>query len=105
LVTEVVEPIVTRPGAVVRWDSGVAAGWRVPSHYDSLIGKVIVHAATRADALAASKEALGTMRVAGVKTTIPLHVRILDDPGFLRGDYDIAQLSRAGLIAPAKAEA
>jgi acetyl-CoA carboxylase biotin carboxylase subunit len=100
LVTEVAPPEVTRPGAVVRWDAGVAAGWRVPSAYDSMIGKVIVHAATRAEALAASKEALSSLRIAGIKTTIPLHLRLLDDAAFARGDYDVAHLSRAGLIAP-----
>ena len=105
LVTEVAAPAVTRKGASVRWDSGIAAGWRVPSHYDSLIGKVIVHAETRVDALAASKEALGTLRVAGIKTTIPLHLRLLDDAGFQRGDYDITHLSRAGLIITAPAGA
>jgi acetyl-CoA carboxylase, biotin carboxylase subunit len=99
LITDVVEPKVARAGAAVRWDTGIAAGWRVPSHYDSLIGKVIVHAATRADAIAAAKEALGSMRVAGVKTTIPLHLRILDDPGFVAGAYDVAHLVRSGLVA------
>ena len=86
-------------------DAGVAAGWRVPSHYDSLIGKVIVHAATRAEAIAASKEALGSLRVEGIKTTIPLHLRLLDDAAFARGDYDVAHLARRGLVAPAAAGA
>jgi acetyl-CoA carboxylase biotin carboxylase subunit len=98
LVTELIPPAVSLPGAAVRWDAGIAAGWRVPSHYDSLIGKVVVHAASRAGAIAAGKEALGSMRVGGVKTTIPLHLRILDDAAFVSGDYDIALLARAGLI-------
>jgi acetyl-CoA carboxylase biotin carboxylase subunit len=89
----------------VRWDSGVAAGWRVPPHYDSMIGKVIVHAASRAEALAAAKEALGSLRIDGVKTTIPLHRRLLDDAAFARGDYDVDLLARSGLVAPATAEA
>jgi acetyl-CoA carboxylase biotin carboxylase subunit len=105
LVTEVAPPKVTRPGAVVRWDAGVAAGWRVPSSYDSMIGKVIVHAATRAEALAASKEALAALRIGGIKTTIPLHLRLLDDAAFTRGDYDVGLLGRAGLIAPLSAGA
>jgi acetyl-CoA carboxylase biotin carboxylase subunit len=100
LVTEVAPPKVTRPGAVVRWDAGVAAGWRVPSSYDSMIGKVIVHAATRAEALAASKEALASLRIGGIKTTIPLHLRLLDDAAFARGDYDVGLLGRGGMIAP-----
>jgi acetyl-CoA carboxylase biotin carboxylase subunit len=105
LVTAVVPPSVSRPGASVRWDAGVEAGWRVPSHYDSLIGKAIVHAATRSDAIAAAKEALGSMRIEGIKTTIPLHRRLLDDALFERGDYDVSLLARRGLIVPAPAGA
>jgi acetyl-CoA carboxylase biotin carboxylase subunit len=104
VVESVVAPTVSRPGATVRWDAGIAAGWKVPSHYDSLIGKVIVHAATRAEALAASREALSSMRIAGVKTTLPLHLRLLDDAGFASGAYDVAHLGRAGLIAPTAAK-
>jgi len=105
LVDAVVAPTVTRPGATVRWDSGVAAGWRVPSYYDSLIGKVIVHAQTRPEAIAGAQEALGSMRVSGIKTTIPLHLRLLDDPSFTRGEYDVAFLGRSGLYASAPAGA
>ena len=105
LVTAVVPPSVSRPGASVRWDAGVAAGWRVPSHYDSLIGKVIVHAPTRTDAIAAAKEALGSLRVDGIKTTISLHRRLVDDAGFACGAYDVAHLVRSGLIAAAVAGA
>jgi acetyl-CoA carboxylase biotin carboxylase subunit len=105
LVTAVVAPSVSRRGATVRWDAGVAAGWRVPSHYDSLIGKVIVHAATRTEAIAAAKEALGSMRITGIKTTIPLHLRLLEDAAFARGDYDVAHLARSGLVVPAVAGA
>ena len=104
-VTAVVSPTVTRPGATVRWDAGVAAGWRVPTHYDSLIGKLIVHAATRDEAIAASKEALSSLRVQGIATTIPLHLRLLDDAAFARGDYDVEHLARRGLVVPAAAGA
>ncbi len=93
LVTNVAPPAVSRPGASVRWDAGVAAGWRVPPHYDSLIGKVIVHAATRDEAIAAAKEALGSFRVEGIKTTIPFHLRLLDDAAFASGDYNVAPAS------------
>jgi acetyl-CoA carboxylase biotin carboxylase subunit len=105
LVTAVVPPRVTLPGATVRWDAGVAAGWRVPSHYDSLIGKVIVHAATRGEALAAAKEALGAIAISGIKTTIPLHLRLLDDPDFARGRFDVGYLARSGLVPQAVAGA
>jgi acetyl-CoA carboxylase biotin carboxylase subunit len=105
LVTELTAPAVTCLGATVRWDAGVAAGWRVPSHYDSLIGKVIVHAPTRAEAIAASRQALQSLRVAGIATTIPLHLRLLDDDAFARGDYDVQHLARRGLVVPAAAGA
>lgn len=104
-VTAVVAPQVSRRGATVRWDAGVAPGWRIPSHYDSLIGKVIVHAATRADVLAAAKEALGSLTVSGIKTTIPLHLRLLDDAAFVRGEVDVAYLDRSGLVTHAGAGA
>jgi acetyl-CoA carboxylase, biotin carboxylase subunit len=105
LVTGLVPPTVSRGAATVRWDSGVAAGWRIPPHYDSLIGKVIVHAATRPEAIAAGQEALASLHVSGVSTTIPLHLRILGDAAFVRGDYDVALLQRAGLIADVPAGA
>jgi len=105
LVTAVVPPAVDRPGASVRWDAGVAPGWRVPSHYDSLIGKVIVHATSRVEAILAAKQALSSFRVEGIKTTLPLHLRLLDDAGFANGTYDVHHLNRPGLLAPAKARA
>ncbi|HEX4825500.1 MAG TPA: acetyl-CoA carboxylase biotin carboxylase subunit [Candidatus Polarisedimenticolaceae bacterium] len=81
----------------VRWDGGIAAGWRVPANYDSLVGKLIVHAGTRAAAIAAGKEALRGLRIEGIKTTIPFHLRLLDDPDFVRGAYDVLWLERAGV--------
>jgi acetyl-CoA carboxylase biotin carboxylase subunit len=105
LVTDVVAPSLPGGAATVRWDAGVAAGWRIPPHYDSLIGKVIVHAAARADAIVAAKAALGSMRIAGIRTTIPLHLRLLDDGAFARGDYDVQHLSRSGLVVTAAAKA
>jgi acetyl-CoA carboxylase biotin carboxylase subunit len=105
LVTNVVAPASARSGATVRFDAGVAGGWRVPAHYDSLVGKVIVHAATRTEAIAAAKEALAGMRVDGIKTTIPLHLRLLEDDAFASGSYDVHLLARPGLLAKAEAGA
>ncbi|MDX1389933.1 MAG: acetyl-CoA carboxylase biotin carboxylase subunit, partial [Acidobacteriota bacterium] len=73
----------------VRWDSAIRAGYRIPAHYDSMIGKLIVHGPDRPAAIAGARAALDTMRIDGVATTIGLHRRILDDPVFARGDYDI----------------
>jgi acetyl-CoA carboxylase biotin carboxylase subunit len=73
-------------GPGVRVDTYVYSGYRVPPFYDSLIAKVIVHARTRELAIARMKRALEAMVVEGVKTTIPLHLKIMDDPKFRAGD-------------------
>jgi acetyl-CoA carboxylase biotin carboxylase subunit len=78
------------PGGLgVRLDSAVYSGYRVPPYYDSLIGKLIVHAPTRADALARLKRCLSEMVVGGVETTLPLHRRLVDNRDIIAGDYDI----------------
>ena len=83
------------PGGLgVRVDSALYAGYTVPPHYDSLIAKLIVHAPTRAEAIARMRRSLAEFVVVGVKTTLPLHARILDDPGFQTGDYTIHWLER-----------
>jgi acetyl-CoA carboxylase biotin carboxylase subunit len=83
------------PGGLgVRLDSAIYTGYRVPSHYDSLIAKLIVHGRTRPEAIARMQRALGEFAIAGIKTTIPLHLRILDDAGFQAGDYTIHWLEQ-----------
>ncbi len=78
------------PGGLgVRLDSAVYSGYRVPPHYDSLIGKLIVHSPTRHDALMRMKRAIGEMVVNGVETTLPLHMRLVENADILAGDYDI----------------
>lgn len=74
-------------GAGVRVDSGVYGGWTVPPHYDSLLAKVIVHASTRAGAIARMRRALDEFILEGIRTNIPLHRRIMDHPRFQRGDF------------------
>ena len=75
------------PGrAGVRVDTYVYSGYRVPPFYDSMIAKVIVHARTRDLAIARMKRALEAMVIEGIKTTIPLHLKIMDDPKFQAGD-------------------
>ena len=76
-------------GPGVRIDSALYAGCHVPPFYDSLVAKLIVHADTRGMAIARMQRALEEFAVAGIKTTIPLHQRILADPGFQAGDYTI----------------
>jgi acetyl-CoA carboxylase biotin carboxylase subunit len=81
-------------GPGVRVDSALYAGYVVPPYYDSLIAKLIVHAPTRAMAIARLRRALDEFAVLGIETTIPLHRRIVDDPDFQAGDYTIHWLER-----------
>ena len=81
------------PGGMhVRVDSGLYAGYKVPPYYDSMIAKLIVYGTTREGALRRLRRALEEFVIEGVKTTIPLHQALLDDPEFQRGDYTIKWL-------------
>ena len=83
------------PGGIgIRVDSHMTAGAVVPPHYDSLIGKLIAHGATREEALARARVALSELRADGIQTNVPLHRAILDDPTFRQGGYDIHYLER-----------
>jgi len=83
------------PGGLgVRVDSALYAGYRVPPHYDSLIAKVITYGKTRDESIARMKRALREFVISGIKTTIPLHQRILENPEFCAGDYTIHWLER-----------
>ena len=78
------------PGGLgVRVDSALYAGYVVPPYYDSMVAKLVVHAPTRPEAIARMRRALGEFAVQGIKTTLPLHRRIMDAPEFERGDYTI----------------
>ncbi|HWT02038.1 MAG TPA: acetyl-CoA carboxylase biotin carboxylase subunit [Pyrinomonadaceae bacterium] len=74
-------------GPGVRVDTAAYPGYKVPPYYDSMIAKVIVHAGTRELAIARMKRALEAMVVEGIKTTIPLHLKIMDDPNFRAGEF------------------
>ncbi len=84
-------------GPGVRLDSHVYAGYRIPPNYDSMIGKLIVHRPTRTDAIATMKRALSEFHVAPIKTTVPLHLQIMDNPNFLSGDVDTGFIERVML--------
>jgi len=73
-------------GPGVRVDTYVYPEYRVPPFYDSLIAKVIVHARTRELAIARMRRALEAMVIEGIKTTIPLHLKIMNDPNFQSGN-------------------
>lgn len=81
-------------GYGVRTDTAAFSGWKVPAHYDSLIAKVITHGTDRNEAVAKMKRALREFIVEGIKTTIPFHMKILDDPDFLSGAFDTRFLER-----------
>ncbi len=74
-------------GPGVRVDTHCYSGYTVPPHYDSMIAKLIVHAPTRKEAIARMLRALDEFVIEGVKTTIPLHKRILKHPQFAKGEY------------------
>ncbi len=76
------------PGGIgVRVDSAVFTGYQIPPYYDSMIGKVITWGKDRNEAIARMKRALQEYVVEGVKTTIPFHLRILENAFFQRGDF------------------
>lgn len=81
------------PGGMhVRVDSGIYAGYKIPPYYDSMIAKLIVYGRTREGCLMRLRRALEEFVVTGVKTTVPLHRALLDDPEFQKGDYTIKWL-------------
>ncbi len=83
------------PGGLgVRVDSALYAGYVVPPYYDSMVAKLIVHAPTRPEAIARMRRALGEFAIQGIKTTLPLHRRIMEAPEFQAGDYTIHWLER-----------
>ncbi|MBS3958232.1 MAG: acetyl-CoA carboxylase biotin carboxylase subunit [Xanthomonadaceae bacterium] len=81
-------------GPGVRVDSHIYEGYKVPPNYDSMIGKLIVHGATRAQAIARMRVALAEMIVDGIKTNIPLQQRIMADIGFQQGGTNIHYLEK-----------
>ncbi|MES2124644.1 MAG: acetyl-CoA carboxylase biotin carboxylase subunit [Gemmatimonadota bacterium] len=81
-------------GAGVRWDSGVESGSDVTLYYDSMLAKLIVHAATRERAIDTMRRALDELVVVGVSTNVPFHRRLFDDSDFVAGRFDIQFLER-----------
>lgn len=81
-------------GFGVRFDSHVHEGYVVSPYYDSMIGKLIVHQPTRREAIACMKRALNELHIEGVKTTIPLHLRILDNTAFNEAKVDTTFIER-----------
>ena len=81
-------------GPGIRMDSHVRGGYRVPPNYDSMVGKLIVHAPDRATCIQRSLGALKEFKVGPIKTTIPLHMRLLREPQFVNATHDIKYVER-----------
>ena len=78
------------PGGLgVRVDSALYSGYTVPPHYDSLVSKLIVHGANRNECLLRLRRSLEEYVIEGIETTVPLHQKLIADPQFLDGNYDI----------------
>ena len=71
------------------WPVMAPCGWNIPPDYDSLLAKVVVIAPSRRDAILKMRTALEMTTIVGIKTNIPLHLGLLSNSNFLKGDYDI----------------
>jgi acetyl-CoA carboxylase biotin carboxylase subunit len=76
-------------GEGIRVDSAAYAGWQIPPDYDSLVAKIIAYAPNRQLAIKKIQTALEMTTIVGIKTNIPLHLDILSNSDFIRGDYHI----------------
>jgi acetyl-CoA carboxylase biotin carboxylase subunit len=89
-----IERMIVPGGFGVRFDSHASSGYTVPPHYDSLIGKLIVHQPTRREAIETMQRALKELRVEGVKTTVPIHLEILSHSAFHDSQIDTTFVER-----------
>ena len=84
-------------GPGVRWDGGIETGTEIGLHYDPLLGKLIVWAETRDRAIRRMRRALDELLVVGVPTSQAFHRRVMDDPVFRSGAYDIGYVEHVGM--------
>lgn len=94
-------------GPGVRWDSGIETGSHIGLYYDPMLAKLIVHAPTRALAIARMRRALHELTVDGIETSRGFHLRVMDHPEFQRGDISIQWLEQTlpELTAPVQDQA
>ena len=76
-------------GPGVRFDSAVYDGYSIPPYYDSMIGKLIVYGDTRELCISRLRRALAETAITGIKTTVPLFEKLIEEPAFAKGDYHI----------------
>jgi acetyl-CoA carboxylase biotin carboxylase subunit len=79
-------------GPGVRWDGGIVSGFEVGLHYDPLLGKLIVHAPSRASAIRRMARALEELVIRGVETCVPFHRKVMNEEDFRTGDISIRYL-------------
>jgi acetyl-CoA carboxylase biotin carboxylase subunit len=89
-----IRKLITPGGPGVRWDSHVHQGYTVPPYYDSMIGKLIVHQPTRAEAIACMQRALAELRVEGIHTTVSFHSKVMAHSEFVDGWVDTSFVER-----------
>ena len=89
-----IERIFIPGGPGVRFDSHAYGGYTVPPHYDSMIGKLIVHRPTRDEAIATMRRALAELQVTGISTTATFHDTVLQHPLFVSGKHDTKFVER-----------
>src|SRR5262249_13806929 len=92
------------PGTITRWqppggpgvrlDTHASSGYRVPPNYDSLVAKLLVYQPTRTEAIATMRRALAEFVVEGIRTTIPIHRTIFEQPAFVEGKVDTTFIER-----------
>jgi acetyl-CoA carboxylase biotin carboxylase subunit len=86
-------------GYGVRIDSHIYAGYMIPPFYDSMIAKLICTGASREEAIGRMKRALQEIRIEGVKTTIPFHLKLMDHPNFRAGNFTTKFLEEFDILA------
>jgi len=98
-----IEALILPGGPNVRVDTHIYAGYEVPSYYDSLVAKLIVYGNNRYEAIRTMRRALSEFHIAPIKTTIPFHLRLMDNPLFKKGDIS-THFVQDFLISEAKGE-
>ncbi len=93
-----IERLMVPGGFGVRFDSHAHPGYTVSPHYDSMIGKLLVHQPTRGEAIESMQRALAELRIEGIKTTVPLHQAILGHSAFAEGRIDTTFVERTPLL-------
>jgi len=89
-----IESFAAPGGPGIRIDSHARAGYRIPPNYDSMIGKLIAHGPDRTAAIARLRQALREFEIGPIRTTIPLHLRLLETASFVNADFDIHYVER-----------